>query len=56
VLVDIEYSTITGEGMIYAQGFLEPERRQVFQLDPWIPVGDDGWKTHNKTRTSFRKA
>jgi hypothetical protein len=54
--VDVEYRTIAGEGAIYAQGTLVPEEGCGFELSPWVPVGDDGWKTHNTHRASFRKA
>ena len=56
VPVDLEYSTATGEGTIYAQGTLSPEDRTGFELGPWVPVGDEGWKTHNKNRAPFRNA
>jgi hypothetical protein len=52
---DIEYSTSTGEGTIYAQGDLQPESAHGFQLGPWRPVADEGWKTHNRNRVSFFK-
>jgi hypothetical protein len=54
--VDVEYSTIAGEGAIYAQGTLEPEESCGFELSPWVPVGDDGWKTHAAHRASLSKA
>jgi len=54
--VDVEYSAMTGEGAIYAQGSPVPEDRTGFDLGPWAPIGDEGWKTHNRNRASFRKA
>ena len=54
--VDIQYNTITGEGAIYAQGTLRPTDTAGFEFGPWVPVGDQGWKTHNKHRATFRKA
>ena len=54
--VDVEYNTNTGEGSIYAQGTLLPGDSTGFELGPWAPVSDEGWKTHNKHRASFRKA
>ena len=54
--VDVEYSTITGEGTIYAQGSLRPGDSTGFELRPWEPVGDEDWKTHNTNRAPFRKA
>ena len=56
VPVDVEYSTDTGEGTIYAQAALRPEDSRCFQFDSWVPVGDKGWKTHNSTCAAFRKA
>jgi hypothetical protein len=54
--VDVEYSTHTGEGLIYAQGTPPPENRSGFELGPWVPVGGEGWKTHNSNCASVRKA
>jgi hypothetical protein len=54
--VDVEYSAITGEGAIYAQGTVPPGDRAGFELGPWVPVGDEGWKTHNRYRATLRKA
>ena len=54
--VDVEYSTIAGAGAIYTQGAPRPEDSTGFELGPWLPVGDEGWKTHNSNRASFRKA
>jgi hypothetical protein len=53
--VDIAYSAADGEGVIYAQGTPERQCKSGFQLDAWEPVGDDGWKTNNANRASFRK-
>jgi hypothetical protein len=53
--VDVEYHTIEGEGTIYAQGTLALEKSGGFELNPWVPVGDYGWKTHNTHRASFSK-
>jgi hypothetical protein len=54
--VDVEYNTISGEGTIYAQGTFRPEDNTGFELGAWSPVGDEGWKTHNKNRAPFRKS
>ncbi|MFY9646742.1 MAG: hypothetical protein WAK29_16295, partial [Terriglobales bacterium] len=54
--VDVEYNTNTGEGAIYAQGTPRPGDSAGFELAPWVPVGDEGWKTHNRNRAPFRKA
>ena len=54
--VDVEYNTNTGEGAIYAQGTPRPGDSAGFELAPWAPVGDEGWKTHNRNRAPFRKA
>jgi hypothetical protein len=53
--VDVEYITNTGEGLIYAQGTQPFENRSGFELGLWLPVGNEGWKTHNRNRASFRK-
>jgi hypothetical protein len=54
--VDVEYNTIAREGVIYSQGTPRPEDNNGFELSRWLPVGDDGWKTNNSNRASFRKA
>ncbi len=51
--VDVEYSTNTEEGSIYAQGTLPPESVSGFDVGSWAAVGDEGWKTHNNYRASF---
>lgn len=53
-LVDLHYATDAGEGVIYAQRREAPEDARGFELAPWDPVGDEGWKTHNNYRASFR--
>jgi hypothetical protein len=53
--VDVEYSTKTEEGTIFAQGALPPENNRGFEVGPWLPVGDEGWRTHNRHRASIRK-
>jgi hypothetical protein len=54
--VDVEYNTIAREGVIYSQGTPRPEDNNGFELSRWLPVGDDGWKTNNSNRASFRRA
>jgi hypothetical protein len=54
--VDFEYSTMSGEGTIYAQGTSQPEQSSGFQLGAWSPVGHEDWKTHNTNRAPFTKA
>lgn len=54
VPVDLEYSTDSGEGSIYGQETLLPNN-SGFELGPWVPIGDEAWKTHNQQRASFRK-
>jgi hypothetical protein len=54
--VDVDYSVGAGEGVIYAQGTLPLHDSCGFALSDWCPVGDEGWKTHNTHRASFRKA
>jgi hypothetical protein len=53
--VDVDYSPLTGEGTIYAQGAQPPKENCGFQLHPWSPIGDESWKTNNTHRASFRK-
>jgi len=53
-MIDISYSVKTREGTIYAPGPLSPEESSGFELDRFSPVGDEGWKTHNQYRASFR--
>ena len=54
--VDVEYISNKGSGSVYAQGALQPESNIGFDLGPWIPIGEDAWKTHNNFRAAFRKA
>ncbi len=56
VPIDVEYSTDTGEGVLYAQGALLAVDSRGFEIGPWSPVGDERWKTHNNFRAPFRKA
>ena len=53
--VDLEYNTLTGEGIVYAQGAVRCEEERGFALGPWVPVGDEAWKTHNGMRASFTR-
>jgi len=53
--VDVEYSTVAETGTVYAQGVSQPESKGGFALGTWGPVGDEGWKTNNTHRASFRK-
>ncbi len=55
VPVDVEYNAVTGKGEIYAQGVLHPQPVHGFDVGPWTPVGEEGWKTHNSSRASFKK-
>lgn len=52
---DIEYSVHSGEGTIYAQRTLPPEGTRGFEIAPAVPVADEGWKTHNTQRSSFKR-
>jgi hypothetical protein len=53
--VDIEYSTASDQGVVYAQGTLLQKDERGFKLDSWCPIGDQSWKTHNSYRASFRR-
>lgn len=55
VAVDIEYNTETGEGTLYTQGNFQPAQVQGFSVEMCKPVGEESWKTHNSTRTLFRR-
>ena len=55
VAVDVEYKTGVGEGAIYAQRTLRPQRVQGFSVGAWEPVGEESWKTHNSSRANFRR-
>ena len=52
--VDITYSPASREGTIYAQGTPQPEDSRGFELRNWGPIADEGWKTNNTHRASFR--
>ena len=51
--VDIQYSTTTGEGAIYAEGTIRPADTTGFALGPSVPIGNHGWKTHNTHYATF---
>ena len=57
---DVAPSTMTLERLVtairHAQGALAPERTSGFRLDPWMPIGEESWKTLNTNRTVFTKA
>ncbi len=53
--VDAEYNTASGEGTLYAQAELIPEQVQGFSVGPWLPVGEESWKTHNTVCVAFRR-
>lgn len=53
--VDIEYSTASDEGVVYAQGARLHDVVNGFTLDSWSSVGDEGWKTQNSYRARFRE-
>jgi hypothetical protein len=55
VPVDVTYNADEGAGTLYAQVAMEPERTNGFQLDPWVPIGEDSWKTLNTNCTTFAK-
>jgi hypothetical protein len=53
--VDMEYSTTSGEGSIYAQGACQPENSSGFGLGSWVEAGSESWRTHNTHRAAFGK-
>ncbi len=55
VPVDVEYQLASGRVAIYAQGTPQPEICRGFEPGPWEPVGDEGWKTHNRHRAVFAR-
>lgn len=54
--VDVEYSMQSGHGTIYSHSARALRRSSGFEVKPWEPVGEDGWKTHCGLRASFVKA
>jgi hypothetical protein len=56
VPVDLRYNIDSRTGKIYAQGTQPPESSRGFEFDPWAPVGDENWVTHNLYLASFRGA
>jgi hypothetical protein len=55
VPVDVTYNPTEGVGTLYAQEALEPARTTGFRLDPWRPIAEESWKTHNTNRAGFAK-
>ena len=55
VPVDMSYDVGTGNGAIYASGALMPLKASGFQLDPWTPIGEENWRTHNPYRAVFTR-
>ncbi len=53
--VDVAYDTIAGAGELYAQGRFSPADSAGFHLGPWVPVAEQGWKTHNTQSRIFQK-
>ena len=51
--VDVEYNPNTGEGTFYAQG-AAPSQSRGLKIEPWRPVGEEGWNTHNSHRGCFK--
>jgi hypothetical protein len=56
VPVDVEYSLVAGKGTIYAQESSQPEMSRGFDVGPSRPIGEEGWKTHNRNRALFARA
>ena len=54
--VDMTYSCDNEEGVLYTQSVPACELMEEFKLDPWVPIGEEGWKTLNTHRAVFRKA
>jgi hypothetical protein len=51
--VDVAYSTREGNGTLYAQGAHKPKTVSGFQLGPWVPIGEERWKTLNTNCAAF---
>ena len=45
--VDVAYSAWEGSGTLYAQGAHTPKTVSGFRLQPWVPIGEERWKTLN---------
>lgn len=54
--VDVTYNVTMGVGNLYSQLNLKASSASGFRLDPWSPIGDENWKTHNAYRTSFSRS
>jgi len=52
--VDLEYYADKRYGALFANGTPQPEAIRGFELAPWVPVGDEGWRTHNANSAAFR--
>jgi hypothetical protein len=53
--LDVDFNTKTGEGVLYAQGALQPVEARGFDVGPWTPVTSEAWMTHNTYRAPFRR-
>ncbi len=52
--VDLEYSVDAGRGTAYSQS-MQPGAGEGFSLEPWLPIGEESWRTHASLRLSFEK-
>jgi hypothetical protein len=52
--VDIDYSPVTRQGTVYAQGRLSPVQQIGIQLGHWESAAEDRWRTNNSWRARFR--
>ncbi len=53
--VDLEYWVDKGDGILFARGTPQPEAVRGFELAPWVPLAEDGWRTNNVSRAAFRR-
>lgn len=54
--VDLSYDAGACRGVAYASGSFDPIDASGFCVDPWQPIGKQGWMTHNKICAAFERA
>jgi hypothetical protein len=53
--VDVEYLAGEGKGTAYSQSAQPPISSEGVSMQPWEPVGEEGWKTQCAYRASFER-
>lgn len=54
--VDLEYSTASGQGVVFAQGAERPLATKGFDVTAWTRVTEDAWKTDCRYQAQVKMA